>query len=378
MKIVIAAPIFPPEPGGPATYVQELCARLPEAHDVVVLTYADNPAPLTRGAFHVIKKNVPLLVRVWRFYRALAILAKDADVIYAQGAVAAGLPAALVARQLTKPLIVKFVGDEAWERARGAGATECTLPEFYQHPAPTRYSRLLKWVQKFVLQRADLVTTPSKYLGDLIVKGYRLKHDRVHTNYNATDVDTHTQANRVPHSIAVVNRLTPWKHVDEIIRAVALLKKEYGDITLTIAGDGPERARLEALTKELDLETLVSFRGSITKQEVNKILAHSSVYVLNSSYEGLPFTVLEAFAAHIPVVATHIPGTNELVSLDTGWPIPTHHELSVAQGVRDAFEHQSKCATKAESAHALLTQKFSWETHLKKLEEFFTTVTQKM
>ena len=308
MKILIATPIFPPESGGPATYVQELSARLPEHYEVTLLTYAENPTPLSRGTLHVINKNAPLPLRLWHFYRKLHELAADVDVIYAQGAVAAGLPAALAARRRRKPLIIKMVGDEAWERARASGQTTLSLPDFNVNRAPGVYPKILRSIQFFVLRKADIVTTPSRYLAELFKRAYALNNQPVLVNYNPTTLIDVSGTQRTPHSIAVVNRLTRWKHVDEIIKAVALLKKRFPDVTLTIAGDGPLREQLETLAEKRNLTDSVTFLGDVPKTEVEKLLTTSSVYVLNSSYEGLPFTVLEAFAAKILVVATNIQG----------------------------------------------------------------------
>ena len=95
--------------------------------------------------------------------------------------------------------------------------------------------------------------------------------------------------------------------------------------------------------------------------------------MLNSSYEGLPFTVLEAFAAKIPVVATNIQGTKELVSLETAWPTPSEKAVPLAQAIEDVFTHEDKAQQKVETAYALLQTSFTWEQHIATLKSFIET-----
>ena len=117
MRVILATPQYPPEVGGPATYTTELVTRLRGAHEVFVVTFADDVQPLSGAQFFIISKRQPLPVRLVKYFFALLRVARGADIIYAQNAMAAGFPAMLVGKLLRKPVILKFVGDEAWERA---------------------------------------------------------------------------------------------------------------------------------------------------------------------------------------------------------------------------------------------------------------------
>ena len=78
-------------------------------------------------------------------------------------------------------------------------------------------------------------------------------------------------------------------------------------------GDGPERQSLEFRVSELGLEDRVSFAGARGQEETLALMAACDVFVLNSTYEGLPHVVLEAMAVGLPVVATDAGGIPELV-----------------------------------------------------------------
>jgi glycosyltransferase involved in cell wall biosynthesis len=97
-----------------------------------------------------------------------------------------------------------------------------------------------------------------------------------------------------------IARLTPQKNVALMLRAFGRGALE-GD-TLTVIGDGPERAKLELLARDLGLEARVMFRGYMP--EPASLLPSFDVLLLSSDYEGVPAVILEALAGGLPIVAT--------------------------------------------------------------------------
>jgi len=112
-------------------------------------------------------------------------------------------------------------------------------------------------------------------------------------------------------------RLVPQKRHDVLLRAWAELPDRY---VLLVAGDGPERAALEALSTDLGLTERVSFLGN--RGDVPRLLAAADVATLASDWEGLPVFVLEAMAAGRPVVATAVDGLTEAVHGGGGVLVP--------------------------------------------------------
>ena len=374
MKIVLATPIYPPEIGGPATYTKEICERLGKTHNITVVAYTHEGRAYGNAKLVEVEKNAPLPLRLMRFFFAVYREAKTADVIYAQNAVAAGLPSVIAGILRRKPVVIKFVGDEAWERATQHRTTTKRLEDFLVDPDTTLRTRLMLALQGWVLRHATRVTTPSVYLRDLIVRTYQVSENRAVTNYNASEEDTHEapvfESVRAPHQIAMTARLTAWKGVDGAIRAMKSIRARYPDAKLVIAGDGPERTALETLTKELNATNSVSFLGNISRAETWQLREESEVYVLNSTYEGLPHTVLTSFAAGIPIVATNISGTNEAVIDEVnGLLIPTDNPDELAAAVIRYFDDASLRTRMIAGGHKTLEEKFSWSTHLANLEK---------
>ena len=249
MKILVATPIYPPEIGGPATYVKELADRLNKKHALTIVAYTDvyNPWPNTK--LIPITKRQPLPIRLLKFFLAVFRESKSVDLIYVQNAMAAGLPVALVSVLTGKPFILKFVGDEAWERATQHHLTTKRLEEFLNNPDKNWRIRIMMIIQGFVLRRASVVTTPSEYLGQEIQKVYKIQKGRVITNYNAAEKSEILpfEYTRNKHQIVTTARLVAWKGVDGTIRAIEILKIKYPDVKFIIAGDGPEMENLKKL-----------------------------------------------------------------------------------------------------------------------------------
>ena len=97
-----------------------------------------------------------------------------------------------------------------------------------------------------------------------------------------------------------VGRLVPQKNFALLIRAFAA--QAWSGDTLTIAGEGPERAMLERLAAQLGVADRVRFPGHLGSTDA--LLQEADVFVLSSDYEGLPAVVIEAMAAGLPIVAT--------------------------------------------------------------------------
>jgi glycosyltransferase involved in cell wall biosynthesis len=108
-------------------------------------------------------------------------------------------------------------------------------------------------------------------------------------------------------------RLSPEKGLAITIRALKLLLANSYDLSLRLAGDGPSRAQLQELATQLGISHRVQFLGNLTEEEVIRELEACDLFVLPSFVEGIPVSVMEAMAVGVPVIATNIAGTSELV-----------------------------------------------------------------
>jgi glycosyltransferase involved in cell wall biosynthesis len=114
-----------------------------------------------------------------------------------------------------------------------------------------------------------------------------------------------------PAHLLFVGRLAAVKGLPVLLEAMQGLIADHPDLRLTLVGDGPERAGLEARAE--GLRGHVDFVGYKSQAEVAALLREATALVLPSFAEGLPVVLMEALAARVPVVATRIAGVAELV-----------------------------------------------------------------
>jgi len=115
-----------------------------------------------------------------------------------------------------------------------------------------------------------------------------------------------------------VGSLKPLKSVDTLIEALGTIPieilKKY-KLKVLIAGDGVSKKELEEKTKELKLEQIVKFLGLVDRSNVNQLYNLANIYTICSEFEGLPISLLEAFANELPSITSDAPGLID-VSLD--------------------------------------------------------------
>jgi sugar transferase (PEP-CTERM/EpsH1 system associated) len=181
------------------------------------------------------------------------------------------------------------------------------------HGTAPRRRRLRRACDRFVSHYVAV----SRQLRDWLVATDGVATDRITQVYNGVDAERFAPLPKPGERfvIGTVGRLQAVKDQATLLRAVAILVEQHPALrlrlTLRLVGDGPERAALEALARELGLTVLTDFVGF--RDDVAAELRKLDVFVLPSLNEGISNTVLEAMACGLPVVATAVGGNPELV-----------------------------------------------------------------
>lgn len=331
MRVLIATGLYPPESGGPATYTKLLEERLPaRGIEVSVLPF--------RAVRHL-PKGIRHAAYVWK----CLMLARQADVIFAQDTVSVGLPAALAARILGKKFVVRVPGDYAWEQASGRWGVKDSLDEFQ----PKRYGwrvGVLRAVQRFVVRSARSVVVPSEYMRR-IVSGWGVAPVLIY-NGIALPVPVELPKSR-PNGFLVVTvgRNVPWKG----FKALAGVVEQEPGWHLFVA-DGLPRAQALGWVKAAD------------------------AFVLNSTYEGLSHVLLEAMSLGTPIVATAVGGNPELITDGIeGLLIPPKNDEALHNALKNIEQNKEASHARAESARTKVAR-FSIDVTLGKLIDLLQTI----
>ena len=180
------------------------------------------------------------------------------------------------------PAVAKVVGDTVWERARNCGETELNLDKFQEDQGLLRL-RALHYLQSRFMQTFSKVFTPSAYLKEVVIN-WGVPDKRLSVIPNAVQIpSSNRQSPEV--DLVCVARLVPWKGIFELVR----LAVDQG-WSLALIGDGPLKNDLDAFLKKQP-NSKVEIRGTVPMGQVANEIQRGRVFVLNSSYEGLPHVV---------------------------------------------------------------------------------------
>ena len=334
MRVVVVSGIWPPDVGGPASHAPALADALVEAgHTVEVVTTADLAPDTQPYPVHWVARDRPAPLRHLAVAREVRRAAQGADRVYATTMVRrAALGAALGRR----PLVVKLVADEAYERERRAGRFAGTLEEFQAERRGLRL-RFLRATRTAALRRARCIVVPSAYLRQIAI-GWGLDPSRVDVVPNpAPELPEHPTRDEARatlgidgFALGVAGRLTAQKALGDTLEALARVP----DVALLVLGDGPERAKLERRAGELGLADRVRFLGAGTRDDVIALFRAVDAALLTSAWENLPHTLLEALATGTPVIATAVGGIPEVVrDEENGLLVPPRDIAAIASAI---------------------------------------------
>jgi glycosyltransferase involved in cell wall biosynthesis len=335
VKVVVVSGIWPPDVGGPASHAPALAeALLERGHGVEVVTTADREPAAQPYPVRWVSRARPAPLRQLAVVREVRRAARSADRVYATTMVRRAALGAALAR---RPLVVKLVADEAFERERRAGRFDGTLEEFQGHTGGPRL-RLLRATRTAALRRARRVVVPSAYLRAIAV-AWGLDPARVDVVSNPapelpplpTRDDARAELGIDGFALGTAGRLTAQKALGDALEAVAQVE----GVELLVLGDGPERAALERQAVSLGIADRVRFLGAGARDEVLTLFRAVDAALITSAWENLPHTLLEALAVGAPVIATSVGGIPEVVADgENGLLVRPHDPEAIAAAIR--------------------------------------------
>ena len=184
--------------------------------------------------------------------------------------------------------------------------------------------------------------------------------------------------NKTRYRIGTLCRLVEKKGVDDLLRALVLIRNASWQVDLTIAGDGPLRGELEQLVDELGLRQSVHFIGAVGHAAVADWLSSLDVFVVackqdsNGDMDGIPVVLMEAMSQHVPVVSTHLSGIPELVMHEhTGLLAAPADPVSLAHELRRLLDSPELRSRLAAAGAEHVQAEFSQAVNLDRLMQYF-------
>lgn len=245
-----------------------------------------------------------------KFFQMLLLVSPDTAVAIGIYEIPHGLLAFLIGKIKRIPVTICVIGNPAYSKVRKG---------------------LRKFLMYFMLKRSAAVTvTGSKSKEVLVTNG--VPAEKIYILPNSIDVDKFSpkQGNK-KYDVITLSFLGPEKELGNFVRIINLLKKKMPGIKAGIAGKGPEKMKLQNLIQELSLENNIELVGYVENAE--DYYNSGRVFVLTSSTEGLPRTVIEAMACGIPCVTSKAGDVEDLVKDgENGFVIEEHCDIENFSG----------------------------------------------
>jgi len=288
------------------------------------------------------------------------------DLIHAQS-FSACLPALMLKSVLKKPAICTVHGiyQDAW----------------YDLLESKPKADLYKKIERFVLFRNyDRIITVDKHFIS-VSKAYGYPLDKVRYISNGVDVKSFSGDEKERrggrNDFLFVGRLIPQKGLEYLIRASKILKDENIEHQILVVGDGPLKSELRGLASKLEIEDTVKFLGRISSKHLRSTYSQARFFILPSLWEGLPITLLEAWASGLPVIATKVGGIPDVcVHMENSLLVRPKDSKALAESMRFLMGDEALSRKLGTQGRMLVKERFTWEKVAEKTLGVYKEITE--
>ena len=269
-----------------ANQTRQLQELLTAAGAVVTLIPVNAPYwPAWVGRVPMLRSGarlLPYLLALWRAAGQTDIFHVMANSGWAWHLFAA--PAIWIARLRGTAVVVNYRGGEAAEFLQGS-----------------------ERVVRFTMRQASALVVPSGFLHEVFAR-FGMSAEVVPNIIDLSRFHVRSSAPAGAPHLLVARNLEPLYDNETAIRALEIVRVNFADARLTIAGSGPEEERLRRLVKARGLEPHVDFAGRLERDEMAAMYRSADVMLNPSLADNMPNSLLEAWASGVPVVTTHVGG----------------------------------------------------------------------
>jgi glycosyltransferase involved in cell wall biosynthesis len=324
---------------------------------ILLLNWRDVRSPRAGGAEHLTHEVARRLVAgghpvTWFTSRPSGLPASETidgvDIVRRGSEATTRLHAPAFARRKPFDLILEQVNTlpylaHLWSRLPTVLWVQQLAREVWWYEAPKAVAAV-GYVSEPVYLRAyrnvPALTISRSTRDDLRRLGLRGKIDVVPMAVDTPAVDA-LRPKALGGSLLAVGRLTPSKRYDDAIRALRILRRSHPSATLTVAGEGRDRERLEALAGELGLAESVRLPGQVSQDAKTELLTDADVLIGCSVREGWGLTVTEAARRGTPAVAYDIPGFRDSIAHGRTGLLTAPGPAALATGIRRLLDDRA-------------------------------------
>ncbi|MDA7721304.1 glycosyltransferase family 4 protein [Acidimicrobiaceae bacterium] len=370
MNILITVGVFPPDIGGPASFVPKISNFLIEnGHNIKIICLAEVENNHTEDKLDVIriKRSNSLPIRWMKTIYQIVKNGKKSDLIFVNGL---GVESTIANLLIKKQLIRKIVGDPVWERAYNQKRTTESFDEF-QNNKHSFLIEVQKLLRNWSINSAEIVITPSDHLKNFVSGlGFSNKILKINNGVDITDIKK-TNVHKADVNLLIISRLVIQKNINIVIEAMELLDNK--DLKLSIIGEGGEFSKLQGVIHDLNLQNRVRLLGKIDNNKISQFLLTADIFIQASDYEGLPHSVLEAINYEVPILSTEVGGCKDLLNDgERGFiiPVPPHKKI-IAENIIFIINNKDEATKRADAAKAFISKEYNFLVQANHYMEIF-------
>ena len=232
-----------------------------------------------------------------------------------------------------------------------------------------RWYSFLK-MQKRVAPQLKTIVTPSINSLKDIASDFNVNKKNINVISNGLDIDIfipYKEIKRNPTKlITTASADVALKGLDFTLKSLASLVNDFPEISLLVIGKMKKGGHTSRLIDELDIKDKVHFKTGLSKEEIAKEYASSSIAIVSSLYEGFGYPVIEAMSCEVPLIATNVSSIPELVG-DYAELIPAENTNELSNTIKSILHDYSQYKNIAIRGRQHIVDNFNW---LKITEEY--------
>ena len=368
MKILQTPARYYPYVGGVENYVRSLSGELVKlGHEVTVLS-ANEPKSVEEELLDGVRvRRIPYVGKIANTNITpslpLEILREDFDVIHTH------LPtpwsadwSAVASAVKRKPLVLTYYNDIV---------AEGRLEEVTRIYNKFNLKLILNWASKIVIIQPNYLNA-SPHL--------KVFEEKVETIPAGVNLEKFSPMGTAPEGdtlffLSVLDVYHRYKGLEDLLRALALVKKVVPDVKLVVGGDGDLLNHYRSLQDRLGLNENVEFLGFVPEEMVAKYYNRCDIFVLPSTsraQEGFGMVALEAMACGKPVICTDLVGIAEDVrNKGTGLTVEPNNAEGLAEAISSLLQNRSEAQRMGEAGRRLAEERYGWKKIAKRFERIY-------